>query len=127
MYFSRACIFREFRVFFFKREIFMSRNVSCNSLKTDYKVPHAISSLVDTRPRSHAPLLLNVKDSETVVTASVLNPDNIKMNLHYIHPRTIRSLSVKCMFTTCIIRCTFQYGTREHLRLSVIRSFDAVD
>ena len=74
MYFSRACIFREFRVFFFKREIFMSRNVSYNSLKTDYEVPYAISSLVDTRPRSHAPLLLNVKDRKPVFTASVSNP-----------------------------------------------------
>ena len=52
----------------------MSRNVSCKSFKTDYEVPYAISRLVDTRPRSQAPLLLNVKDSETVVTASVSNP-----------------------------------------------------
>ena len=71
MVYCKACIFREFRDFFFKREIFMSRKVSCNSLKTDYEVLYAISSLVDTRPRSHTP---HVKDSKTVVTASVSNP-----------------------------------------------------
>ena len=52
----------------------MSRNVSCNSLKTDYEVPYVISSLVDTHPRSHALLSLIVKDCETVVMASVSNP-----------------------------------------------------
>ena len=105
MYFSRACIFREFRVFFFKREIFMSRNVSCNSLKTDYEVPYAISSLVDTRPRSHAPLLLNVKDSETVVTASVSNPAKDK--------------KLKWTYTTQTP------GRYVSVRMSVMTSFDA--
>ena len=78
MYFSRAHIFRKFCFSFFKGEIFMSRNVSCNSLKTDYEVPYAISSLADTRPRSDASVLLNVKDSETVVTASLSNPAKYK-------------------------------------------------
>ena len=45
-----------FFVFFFKREIFMSRNVLCNSLKT------ALWSTI-----------YHFQDSETVVTASVSN------------------------------------------------------
>ena len=106
MYFSRACIFREFRVFFFKCEIFMSRNVSCNSLNTDYEVPYAISSLVDTRPRSHTPLLLNVKDREPVFTTSVSNPAKDK-KLEWTYTTQTPERHVLCqwgvstLYTTC--------------------------
>ena len=61
--YCKASIFRVHVFFknFLKREMFRA------TLRKIY-------SLDDTCPRSYAPLLLNIEDSETGVTASLLNP-----------------------------------------------------
>ena len=117
MNFYRACIFGEFRLFFLKClvQLFKTFPVSLIPANSHTHTPHCYSMLRIVRLLPRLVFWIQPKIK-------------IKMNLHYTHTPgryVLCQWGVSTRHALNHINSTFQYSTREHLRMSVM-PFDAV-
>ena len=126
-HYCKACIFRV-HVFFANFAFFSSNaKYSCREMfrathwkqTMKYRMPFPVLLIHAHGHTSHCYSMLRIESLYSRLVFRIQPKINKKiknrMNLHYLNPRTIPSLSVR-----------FKYTVHETLRMSVITSFDAV-